>query len=670
MPSSQSDSGKTTSPSQQVGNVDLIQLQVARDSALQAARAAIRDTTRLTRLLAILGEPGPLSDLLDRALSTLSELFTADILVLLDPRGSGTSVPLASVGLPEGAIHLPFADEPSSLLGRLMQEAVPIEQTEASRDLQVDFQLLDLGAETIIGLPVAGSHAMRGALILARCRPEPFAASEIDLLATMAYRIGLALEEAQLSTQFKKITQNSRIIGSVLDLQVIANEAVRMLPAIVDADAASLVLSRPDGQYECIAQFGLPVTYVPVLSRLGGHLLTTIEFNKPFCTDALPMLLNAASCQVLQDSHVQVILSFLLGQKETLRGVFFAFRMESHKFLPTHEQMGALYANHVSAALENAILYQAVQDELSERLKVEQALRASDERFRALIRSVSDIIAILSPAGIIHYISPAAELVWTDLPSALLGQNIFNLIHQEDKSVFRKLLLKIEGQQNDAVKSTVRLKKYDIDWRFFEVTLVNLVDEPSVSGIVATFHDVTERNLYEHQLSQLAFSDPLTGLANRAHFMERLQISLVRANMLGQPVGVIFFDLDNFKIINDTFGHASGDLVLCTVAERVRSCLRKDDLAARLGGDEFTILIEGLDHVEQILPMVNRLMVLLLSPIHIETREVTVGVSMGIALSTGYEDDSTSLLHKADRAMYHAKKTGKGRYAIFHPEIK
>jgi diguanylate cyclase (GGDEF)-like protein len=140
---------------------------------------------------------------------------------------------------------------------------------------------------------------------------------------------------------------------------------------------------------------------------------------------------------------------------------------------------------------------------------------------------------------------------------------------------------------------------------------------------------------------------------------------LAHTASLGQSVAVFFFDLDGFKQVNDTLGHAGGDEVLRTVADRVRCCLRKNDTAARFGGDEFTFLIEGISTEEQVVPMAERLLLALQTPMKIDDKEVHIGGSIGIALGHPNKDNRDTILHKADLAMYQAKKRGGGNYIIF-----
>jgi diguanylate cyclase (GGDEF)-like protein len=188
-----------------------------------------------------------------------------------------------------------------------------------------------------------------------------------------------------------------------------------------------------------------------------------------------------------------------------------------------------------------------------------------------------------------------------------------------------------------------------------------------VRGVVVTSRDVTERKVLEEQLRHQAFHDPLTGLPNRALFMDRLEHALALAHRRGTQVGVLFIDLDNFKILNDSLGHAAGDQLLIAAAERLKACLRPDDTAARLGGDEFTILVEGVAGGDDVARIAERLAEILEPPITLEEQEVFATASTGIALNSTAQEQPAHLLRHADLAMYRAKHRGKARYEVFEP---
>lgn len=182
--------------------------------------------------------------------------------------------------------------------------------------------------------------------------------------------------------------------------------------------------------------------------------------------------------------------------------------------------------------------------------------------------------------------------------------------------------------------------------------------------------EIAERCRVEEELRQYAFHDSLSGLPNRALFMERLRRTYEYAKRHKDYLfAVLFLDLDRFKVINDSLGHAFGDQVLLTIARKLQTCLRPMDIAARLGGDEFAILIERLENVSNVLQIVERLQAALELPLNLDGREVFVTASIGIALSTMDYNQPEDLLRDADNAMYRAKERGKARYELFNTEM-
>jgi diguanylate cyclase (GGDEF)-like protein len=177
--------------------------------------------------------------------------------------------------------------------------------------------------------------------------------------------------------------------------------------------------------------------------------------------------------------------------------------------------------------------------------------------------------------------------------------------------------------------------------------------------------EVIERARAEAALSRLAFYDTLTELPNRALFLDRLDHALNRADRTHRSIAVMFLDLDNFKVVNDSLGHTVGDLLLSTVSERLRSSLRMSDTVARFGGDEFTILLEDLDGPDGALPTAERIVEAVREPVLLEGTEVVPSFSIGIVIGTPGRDRPDELLRNADLAMYRAKVNGKARFEVF-----
>jgi diguanylate cyclase (GGDEF)-like protein/PAS domain S-box-containing protein len=297
-------------------------------------------------------------------------------------------------------------------------------------------------------------------------------------------------------------------------------------------------------------------------------------------------------------------------------------------------------------------------------------LRQSEERFRSLVQNASDVIAILDADGRIGYASPAVQSVWGQSPEELRGASLLELVHPEEHGGAATYLFNLLAQPGSILVNELRLKHSDGSWRDFEVVATNLLHQPAVEGIVATCRDITQRKAFERELSRLAFTDTLTGLPNRALLTDRLTHALARADRQLCQVAVLFLDLDRFKVVNDSLGHASGDGLLVEVANRISSCLRVGDTAARLGGDEFTVLLEDVEDEQQAVEVAQRIAEALRLPVLLDGREVFVSASIGIALSSPHQIGPDGVLRNADLALYRAKADGRARYAVFHPSME
>jgi PAS domain S-box-containing protein len=363
---------------------DVAKLREALDRAVYSSQMALRDTTRLTRLFSVLSEPVPLELMLDRVLSTLSELFAADIVVLLDPVGTGAFTPLAAVGLPEEMLHLPLSCGDEGNAAIVMAAGRPLLKTGGGADANLEPQLREVGAEEVVWVPVIDSHAARGTLILARCRREPFIQADVDLLTSMAYRIGLAMEQAQRSVQLVQIVQTGREIGRHLDESQVCGEAVRMLPAVLWADGAALVLNDPFGSPRCVAQVGLDHGWRSIWGGLTERLLSesSLARAQPYSTADIRNTDDWLSLNQPGNCPVRALLAVPIQREDRVQGVLYAVRFSTSLFTPDTNHMAMLYAGQISAALENARLYRLVNDELAERVRAEQQLRESEERFK------------------------------------------------------------------------------------------------------------------------------------------------------------------------------------------------------------------------------------------------------------------------------------------------
>ncbi|MDP8992299.1 MAG: EAL domain-containing protein [Actinomycetota bacterium] len=304
----------------------------------------------------------------------------------------------------------------------------------------------------------------------------------------------------------------------------------------------------------------------------------------------------------------------------------------------------------------------------------EDLLRSTDDRQERLSEA-QEVARMGSWEWSVH----TGHVTWSDELYRLVGEQPGRFVPTSEA-----LLSKVHPDDRDAVEADLRrtLEEGRAHARDFRLVLPDgTVRWVHGRGRVAAYRDgvpavlsgtaqnITERKELENELVHQAFHDPLTNLANQALFRDRVQHALARvARQPDLRLAVLFLDLDNFKTVNDSLGHTTGDDLLTAVAERLRGCLRTTDTAARLGGDEFAVLVEDLEALNDAVDMANRVLSALQQPFTVARREVFVSASVGIAFDTpGTQSDQ--LLRNADLAMYTAKRRGKARYEIFQPEM-
>jgi diguanylate cyclase (GGDEF)-like protein/PAS domain S-box-containing protein len=295
--------------------------------------------------------------------------------------------------------------------------------------------------------------------------------------------------------------------------------------------------------------------------------------------------------------------------------------------------------------------------------------RVAEARFSALIRNSADIIAIVGEDGVMSYLTPSAEQVFGQPSGALVGRPIADLVAVEDRGRLREFITRDLGQAGASATIEARIPRGADKQRVVEILGTNLESEPTIRARVLHVRDATDRKGLEEQLRRLAFHDPLTLLANRALFRDRVEHALAVSKRSGRGVAVLFIDLDNFKKINDSLGHGQGDRVLRTSAQRLSKCTRGGDTVARLGGDEFAVLLENLNGREAVVEVAARIVEALQEPFAFLGNDLRVAASVGVAFAT--EDNGVEeLLRNADVAMYAAKAQGKARYVIFVPTMQ
>jgi diguanylate cyclase (GGDEF)-like protein/PAS domain S-box-containing protein len=302
-------------------------------------------------------------------------------------------------------------------------------------------------------------------------------------------------------------------------------------------------------------------------------------------------------------------------------------------------------------------------------LRERRAAGIVEARYASLIRNAADAIMIAGVDGQLRFASPAAERTLGVDPDALVGRNLLDFWHDGERERLEAFLVEVAATRGRVV-GPIELTLETGDRRgTLECVGSNLADDPAIGGLALNLRDVSERKALEEQLRKLAFHDPLTLLANRSLFWNRVQHALALAQRSKQHVAVMFLDLDNFKVVNDSLGHDAGDRLLQAAAQRLVQSTRPSDTVARLGGDEFAILLEGIRHEEDIERVAGPITAAFNRPLELDGRAIETNASVGVACSQP-GDDAEQLLRNADIAMYNAKAAGKARFVVFKPHMQ
>ncbi len=302
------------------------------------------------------------------------------------------------------------------------------------------------------------------------------------------------------------------------------------------------------------------------------------------------------------------------------------------------------------------------------RLLAEAAARQNEARFRSLVQHSSDVIMVVTAQGMVRFVSPSVSRVFGHDPTQLIGRTLSDILHPEDRERADAFFHDAAQLPGSTPPVEWRVRHPGGAWLHAETIATNLQHDRTVRGVVLNSRDVSERKRLEQQLTHQAFHDFLTGLANRALFRDRVSHALALARRQRHSITVLFLDLDDFKKVNDSLGHAEGDRLLIEAAKRFVCCARSTDTVARIGGDEFAILIEDSSAPEGYATVVDRLTTAMTAPFLLSGTEVPVNASIGIATAAG-DETADELLRNADVAMYAAKRRGKGRHETYESRL-
>jgi diguanylate cyclase (GGDEF)-like protein len=415
------------------------------------------------------------------------------------------------------------------------------------------------------------------------------------------------------------------------------------VPDRPDADGSAQGLAQLVTVDEAAERGQLPLSAFRYAERTGEPLrVDDATRDDRFARD--PYLAGLERCSLLVvpiQSHGRTR-AMLLLENRLSRGAFSADRLDAVM----------LIAGQLAVCLDNALA----------------------ERFRSLVQRSSELTLVCDRAGVVSYASTAATDLLGLEPTALLGRPVTDLVAPDQR---RELLDWITGPGTGTGTGTTPAEPHTplvcrlgpatdaVDGsaeRWAEVTLTDLCADPAVGGLMLRLRDVTERRRLELALEELATTDPLTGLANRRRFDERLRHETERSVRTGSPLTLLLLDIDHFKSVNDTRGHPVGDILLRAVAGQCRTTVRTIDLVARVGGEEFAVLLVdlALHEAEQVADRMRK--VVESTVVHLTHQPpLECTVSIGVAELAGDPDE---LVSRADAALYRAKAEGRNRVCV------
>lgn len=444
--------------------------------------------------------------------------------------------------------------------------------------------------------------------------------------------------------------------------------SLSLLQATLESTADGIVVFDTAGHIENYNRQAVEMWSIPEEVLAAGNHTRLIEFASQQFADPKAYLRRVAEVhQHMQDEHFDVL--HLKDGRVFERAV-------------KPQRLGGRVVGMVHSFRDTTPREQALQ-----------AVRDSEGRLAGVVETSVDAIFLIGPDHRVQFANAAGERL-LGLPRAEIAGSIYNRdvlkllsttgepLPENELPVERALK---SGAPVHGVECCVATPRGRRLWLSINAAPLRHGSEgEEFAGVVLSASDVTLQKALEERLAHQAFHDPLTGLPNRALFLDRLDLSLARTARSGHAVGVLFIDLDNFKFVNDSLGHSTGDQLLVGVADRLQTALRAGDTASRFGGDEFTILLDNLSDVEQAIQVAERILETLCAPLALTAREVTVTPSIGIALGTRapktpFEGalgeaaragaQAEELLRNADAAMYEAKRKGRSRYAIFQSNM-
>lgn len=298
--------------------------------------------------------------------------------------------------------------------------------------------------------------------------------------------------------------------------------------------------------------------------------------------------------------------------------------------------------------------------DITDKKRIEHELVNSEKRYRQLVEYSPDGI-VIHRDGVIKYINPAGARIFGGAAEDILGCEVLSFFPEEDRAMIEERLRKL--YKDEASMPVAEAKMLRRDGRIAHVEFAAIpFSMDGRTAVQVVIRDITQKKIQEEYIRYLALHDTLTGLPNRDLLSDRINQAVERRKRDKKKLAVIYIDLDGFKPVNDTLGHAAGDIALKKIAHRLNEAIRKSDTAARIGGDEFVVLLEAVHDRAEIEGIAGRILDSINEELVIDKTVFHIGASMGISIYPEDSRDHVKLMAMADRAMYVAKNGGKNRY--------
>jgi diguanylate cyclase (GGDEF)-like protein/PAS domain S-box-containing protein len=417
------------------------------------------------------------------------------------------------------------------------------------------------------------------------------------------------------------------------------------------------------------------------LNLSDTYCAAVIQFRKTMACSHMREILKMGDHQLYQTLKIDSYIGTPIFINSKIYGTLsFCSREPKRKnFESQDREIIELMAQSIGKFLSAHQMEIERQQAEKERSELIVSLQESEERYRRLVELSPEAIAVHSQGKIAYINAAGAKLLGASSPESLIGFPVLNLVHPNYLETVKNRLRQVEEENTPIKLAEEKLVRLDGKIIDVEVAGIPAIYQGKIAGQMIV-RDVTERKRVEQKLLHDALHDTLTGLPNRALFIDRLGQAIRRSKQSPDyKFGVLFLDLDRFKVVNDSLGHLLGDKLLIALAQRLKDCVRASDTVARLGGDEFTILLDHIQHIGDATLAANRIQKELSRPFNLEGHEVFTTASIGIVFSrndlatenSGSIQQSSVQIHPeeflrdADIAMYRAKALGKARHEVF-----